>query len=1385
MKIYNNILVFLSLCISGLSAQKPNLNTNEILNFKKYSTTEGLSQRSVVAIAQDSQGYLWFGTRYGLNKFDGHTFKNYYYDSTNDQSLSDSWITALAVDKASNIWIGTKNGLNKYNPHEDNFERVQVGSGDKKDYLYGEIWDIYNDDTDLWIATNRGLWKLNTTTNETTTYKHKINSPSSPSSNKALSLIKSHEGFLWVCTDTSIDRYNQQTDVFSHYDYPNSHSPLKAKNNNVVLFEDTLANLWLGYDGGLAIFDVQTNTFVDYLLPNGDKAIDGNVRAIYEDENQNLWIGTYQGLYLFFPKNQSLLNYQHDVTSPNSLSQNSIYDIVADSRDDIWIGTWAGGINYLDKNSNFFKSFGAGADNNNLNYKVVSSIVEDNHKNLWVGTEGGGLNFYAQTTKSFKYYTHDPENNNSLIDNNVKALLKDHLGNLWIGTHNKGIDHVSLEKDTPIFEHIGNSQNPNGPSSNRITSLLEDTNNNIWVGTDNGGLNLYNTEKKTFSHIPDHKNVLGSFIYTISKGSNNNVLVGGKNGLAKIAVATNKISKISFKPNENTTYSIQKVISIYEDPNEIIWVGTEGDGLFSYNQKTNESQRYGLQEGLPDEVIYAIVPDGDENLWLSTNKGLSKMNPEFSTFKNYTLSDGIQGSEFNYGAFLKKKDGEIIFGGVNGFTIFAPDQIKEDSFMPPLVIQSLNIRNKGLKNFEKGTSRIELKHNQNDIIFDYVALGYSQPNKNLYAYKLEGFDSDWNYVGTSRTATYTNLFDGDYTFKVKATNSDGIWNETPISVVISIAPPLWQTWWAYLIYLLLAAMIFAVVRKYSIVRIREKAELEQERFAREREEEINRLKLQLFTNISHDFRTPLTLIIGPLKRMIDERSGNHTLQQRLQGMYRNASILLQLINQLLDFRKSEAGKIKLSARKLDMVPFLQSIKLSFEELAKERQIDYQLITKSDSIDVWFDKIEMKKVVINLLSNAFKFTPKGGTILIKASIVQNENKDKASGFFKLVVEDNGRGIREEDIEFIFDRYFQLGQRHELRSGTGVGLALAKDIVTLHKGKISVDSSLEKGTCFTILLPLGRAHLRPQEISPVTDGDDDNETMLLNSYDPTQINIGWVNKEGAQDEIDNTRHPFDKNLDTLLLVEDNLEVRSFIKGLFKNKYNLLEAPNGIHGINIAQNNPIDLIISDIMMPEMDGIEFCKRIKADIKTSHIQVILLTARTSTKIQKIGFNTGADAYITKPFDADLLILQVENLLKSRQKLTDKFRKEFILEPKEMVFESPDEIFLGRAIGIIEEYVSESNFNASTLVEKMHMSQSVLYRKLKTLTGQSISEFIRTIKLKKAAQMLQKTDLNIANIAYEVGFNDIKYFRTCFKKVFGCTATQYRKEKAPEVDESS
>jgi len=650
-------------------------------------------------------------------------------------------------------------------------------------------------------------------------------------------------------------------------------------------------------------------------------------------------------------------------------------------------------------------------------------------------------------------------------------------------------------------------------------------------------------------------------------------------------------------------------------------------------------------------VIYSILPDDNGNIWMSTNKGLSRLNIKTKEVKNFDESDGLQGNEFNYGAYLKNKKGQLFYGGTSGFTIFNPNNIKEDTFMPPIEITSFNVSNKPYINNIKSQELITLTYNQNDISFDFVSLGYSQPRKSLYAYKLEGFDTDWNFIGNKKTATYTNLNSGNYTFKVKGSNGDGLWNDNAAMLKLKIHPPLWKTTIAYLSYVLLTIGLVLFIRKYTLLRISDRNELKRERLDKEKMEEVNQLKLQLFTNISHDFRTPLTLIIGPLRKMLKEKKVDLEVYEKLEGMNRNASILLQLINQLLDFRKSEAGKLHLHASKKDIIPFIENIKLSFEELAKERNIEYVFKTSNKSINVWFDQIEMKKVVLNILSNAFKFTPANGKIILKALSVKKNSLD----YFKLVIKDSGKGIPKKDLEFVFDRYFQLGQKNELRSGTGVGLALAKDIVKLHHGTISAASENGEGTEFEVLLPMGNEHLKSTELIEEDDTYNDNDVLHqnLDYYQPSHIKAGWINENAIVE-----KNRFNETLPSILLVEDNIEVRDFIKNIFINDFNIFEAKNGKEGLYIAQLTPIDVIVSDVMMPEMDGIEFCTNIKLDIRTSHIPVILLTARTSSKFQKIGYKTGADVYITKPFDADLLELQVINIIKSRKSLVDKFKKE-------------------------------------------------------------------------------------------------------------------------------
>ncbi|WP_282080406.1 hybrid sensor histidine kinase/response regulator transcription factor [Aquimarina algiphila] len=1337
------------------------------LKFKNYSTKDGLSQRSVTSILQDQQEFIWFGTRYGLNKFDGNTFKKYYHNSEDLHSISNNWITAIVADNQGTIWVGTKKGLNRYISNEDNFLRVKKTNLAKE--LYDdEIWDIKVQDTSfLWIATNQGLNRFNKRTNNVLTFKHNDKNPTSISSSKIRKILITSTADLWICTSEKIDVYDVKKNSFKHINYPNNATPTITKNNSTALFQDSCDNIWLGYDKGLAIFNPKSETFEDFRL-NSEVALTSSVRTLCEDRSGNLWIGSYDGLYKLDQENNSLYKYEHDIINPKSLSQNSVYKIMEDSRGDLWVGTWAGGISYYDKSSNNFTVFSEGVSTKNLNYNIVSSIVEDEEENLWIGTEGGGINFYNKKRGTFIYYKHDPKDSNSLSANNVKAIIKDSKGDFWVGTHDGGLNQVIINKNTKTFiRYKNNPTDSTSLSDNKITALEEDAYFNIWVGTNEGGLNCYNRYTNSFERIKDPDNLLGNFIYKILKSTKDNLLfIGSENGLAQIDIITKKINKINFRNKINTSFTLSPVTNIFQESTHSLWVGTEGDGLYNYNTATKKSTRYGLHNKLSGQVIYAILPDDNNNIWLSTNNGLSRLDLITKKTKNFDETGGLQGNEFNYGAYLKTKEGNLLFGGTNGFTVFDPSLIKTDTFIPSISITSFQVRNKLFKVVTDTLESITLNHNQNDFSFNFVALGYSQPNKNQYAYKLEGFDIDWNFNGNNNTAVYTNLNPGNYTFKVKASNIDGIWNENARTIQLRINYPFWKTWWAYLIYLLLSSIVFWLIRKYTLLRIHDRNELKKERLDKEQMEEVNRLKLLLFTNISHDFRTPLTLIIGPLRRMIKDKSGDDYVQNQLTGMYRNASILLQLINQLLDFRKSEAGKLLIHASKYDMVLFVKNIRLSFSELAKNRNIKYTFESSKESIETWFDKIEMKKVILNILSNAFKFTPKNGTISIKISNHVSINDNANNNYVKIEISDSGKGISKEDLEFVFDRYFQLGQQNELRSGTGVGLALAKDIVELHHGKIYAESTLGEGSCFTILLLLGNSHLSPQEIIE----EEYTENDLFEYDEVARIKSGWIREDAGA-----VKTEFDSALPSILLVEDNIEVRQFIKEIFDGDFNVFEAENGEVGVNSARLNPIDVIVSDVMMPEMDGVEMCSKIKSDIRTSHIPIILLTARTSSKIQKVGYETGADIYLTKPFNAETLKLQVRNILKSRKYLIDKFKKDILLEPKEITVVSTDEIFLKKAMNVIEENLSNIEFNVSDFIDKMFMSQSVLYRKIKVLTGQSISEFIRSIRLKKASQLLSQTDMNIANIAYDVGFNDLKYFRKCFKSVFKETPSQYRK----------
>jgi signal transduction histidine kinase/ligand-binding sensor domain-containing protein/DNA-binding response OmpR family regulator len=1375
MKLRNVLLiVFVNLLVCSLFSQTE--SDFKTMNFKHLSIAEGLSQSSVICILQDHKGFLWFGTRDGLNRYDGYTFKKYRYNSQDSGSLSNSYIRSLYEDENNNLWVGTNNGLNQYIADKDCFKRYSQNLGKSQSESVNEIWSIVSHSKDyLWLGTGFGLKKFDIK-NGTFSRYNIIDNKKRGSDNITRNLLKTSDGNLWICSNTGVDFYNPKRKIKIHY------SNIRNGANSVpidlpIIYQDSDKKIWLGSKGGLALFNKKKNLFEEFVINSSViPKIVHEVRTIQQDYLGNLWVGTYNGLYIINGNKSSISHALHDENDPNSLSQNSVYKIFEDSKGDIWVGTYAGGVNFYDRSYDLFKNISSGTNNSKLNYKVVSSIIEDPNQNLWIGTEGGGINFLNRKTGLFSYYKHSDNDPNSLSTDNVKSIIQTKSGNFWIGTHDGGLNFLNPNQKPFKFKKYTTIAGDNRSlSNNRIISLFEDYKNNIWIGTSGGGINVLENGSKSITRIQDPSEYIGAIIYSITKTHDKNVLlITGNKGLAKVNCTTHKIIPIHYKVIKDL-YNTSATLYAYEDANKNLWIATEGDGLYYYNTATRKSSKYGISQGLPNEVIYGILADDYNNLWISTNHGLSRFNFTSHQFKNFDMSDGLLGNEFNYGSFLKLKNGNLMFGGENGINFFSPNSIVENAFIPSVYIASILVNNKPFLNKNEVENEIELKYNQNDFSINFVALSYSQPNKNQYAYKLEGFDKDWNYVGNRKSATYTNIDAGDYVFKVKASNSDGLWNEKGAVINVEILPAPWRSWWAYLIYLMLFIASLLVIRKYSLIRIHEKNELKQERLEKEKIEEINQLKLQLFTNISHDFRTPLTLIIGPLERMLAKKMGNSYIQEQHETMHRNASVLLQLVNQLLDFRKSESGKLQLKESKNNIVPFVENIKLSFDELAKEKQINYSFQASSQDIEVWFDTINLKKVIYNLLSNAFKFTPNGGEISIALSTtVENNKKGKPTNFFELVIRDSGKGIPQKNLKFIFDRFYQLNEDENVRSGTGtgIGLALVKNIVKLHKGIIKTISSEGEGSSFIVLLPLGKEHLKEDKILNSTEDPIDNESSFY--LDKSNYLLDNLSDNDTIEEGFNK----DKSLPILLIVEDNKEVRTFIKNIFISHYVVYEAENGQKALDIANKNSIDLIISDVMMPVMDGIELCSKIKTNILTSHIPVILLTAKTSEESQKTGYTTGADAYITKPFNTNLLEVRVNNILKFRKSLIEKFKKDTILEPKELTATSADEMFLQKAIDLIEQNMTNTAYTINDFISEMNMSRSVLYRKLKALTNQSITEFIRTIKLKRAGQLILKSQLSISEIAFDLGFNDLKHFRTSFQKLYNELPSQYRANHA-------
>lgn len=1368
------------------------------IKFKTLSSREGLSSSLAWCMAQDNHGFIWIGTFDGLSLYDGYEFKTYRHSESDSNTISHNYIFGLLFDKNDRLWIGTPKGIDLYDASKNHFIRyspsLKPGTNNPNTFWLYE--DLQNR---IWVGTSDGINLFNEETQQFE--RHSITSELGISS-QVTAFHQDKTGKYWLGTYGeglfTWDPERRERNLYVHH--PNSTTSLADNQVNTV-FEDSRGDVWVGTFEGLNKFDPKSQTFIGYKNdPDNPKSLSiNNINRIEEGHDGNLWIGTTDGgLNHFNLKSNSFTVYKRDSKDAYSLSDNAVKDIMIDEAGGLWVATFRG-VSYSHNYQMQFdhiehKEYDPGS----LTDNYVTSLFKDRKGTIWAGNRIG-ISKYIPETKSFIHYKHDPLDPSSPPDGAILNISEDQEGHLWSITHTGIVSKFDRSKNK-FTRYIPDPENDESvrPKSNYVYCTQD---GNVWVGFF-GGISKFNKDEESFSHyfLPDSLGVTQPL--TLFEDINENLWVTSWGGIYWFDREKNIFSIKQDFPKEIWPY---ETTQIHEDNNANLWIGSAYNGLIFYNTTKGTFKIYSNNNDLPDINIKGILDDEEGNLWLSSNDGLYRFNPRTKEYKEYGLFDGLKNKGFILRSCVKADDGRLFFSGPHGISAFYPKEIKKNPHPPKVIITDFQLFNKSvsigenspLKNSITETKEIELSYKQTVLSFEFVALNFISPEKNSYAYKMEGFDDEWNYSGTRRYATYTNLPPGKtYTFHVKASNNDEVWNEEGITVEIYIKPPFWTTWWFYSL-LAFGAMIIL----YGIYRLRTRQLYLQRRqlarMVKERTEEvesqkevlaahasrlktanheiklknkkirkqasklkvIDQLKTRFLANISHEFRTPLTLILIPLEEMILANEANPDTKAQLSIMNRNARRLLQLINQLLDISKIENGNVPLELTHQDVISYMRALASSFQSLAQKHQIDYQFFCNTSELFASFDKDKLEKIGYNLISNALKFTPDGGTVQVGVNEI-TLTVDEASGmalepgkYIQILVNDSGPGISPEHLPYIFDRFYQAeGSKVRKSHGTGIGLALTKELVELHGGKIHVKSELNKGSCFSVLLPCI-----------------DQEDGVLSTPDFKDLGLTEA-IETETEEVDATFASAKKDSPLLLIVEDNKDLRQQIKRIFSAEFRVEEAEDGIEGWENACKFMPDLIISDIMMPGKDGLTLCNQLKSDPATSHIPTILLSAVIDG--EEAGLRKGADDYITKPFNATTLVLKVKNLLETRQKFRESICRDLgiasIKRSKKSGAVNPnDSLFIEKATEIALEHLTDQNFEMQTLYKALGMSRTLVYRKMKSLTGLGPNEFIRRIRLNKASQLLKKGDMVVEEVMDQVGFNHRSYFVKCFKKEFG------------------
>lgn len=1342
------------------------------LKFRHLTIDNGLSQNAVYSILQDSQGFMWFGTKDGLNRYDGRNFVVYQHNPFDTTTISDSFVKKMYKDSRGRIWTGSLSGeINVFYREAEIFQRISLLSDTGEKINSNEITEITEGpDGTMWIGTiGDGLLNIFVEENNENSFTFKqylndLNNDQSLSSNVVSSLLIDENGTLWVGTDNGLNKFHADSELFTRSYFETKHQDAPRSSGDYKICSMHLSQegneFWIGTQSGIVKFDQHSGNYEFYPHQYEVNLYGwGSVNLIAEDKRGHFWLGTAVGLMRFDPSTKQYTYYQHDPLNPQSLSHNLISSLLIDNTDILWAGTSGLGINILDFKASRFPTLVRTPDpSSRITGFSIRSILEDTSGDVWISADV--LYRWDRETGTLKSFENSPDRIDDFGNTDAYSMIQATDGNLWTASPRGLFRHDPVSKETRLYSHT--IEVNEGIFYPEVNAVFEDRDSSIWIATRNHFSKMLDKEAGTFQHYQYNSSEISNdtprpIIFQDLDGI---FWIGTSDGLVRFDSSANEHITYRNDSSDSNSLSNNHIKSILEDPVQpetTLWIGTSG-GLNKFNYRTDTFEHFTEDDGLPNEVVYGILPDDDGNLWLSTNKGLSRFNPQTKTFRNFDVRDGLQSNEFNTGAYFKSKSGELFFGGIGGLNYFYPNKIVDNPNEPPVVLTGLKIGDKDisyrtdpelLQAAVSETGEVNLSY-QNDVItFEFASLDFSSPDKNQYAYKLDGYNDDWIYSGNLGSATYTNLPHGEYTFRVKGSNNDGLWNEEGLSLAVIISPPWWRTWWAYGMYTILLLNGLYLLRRYELNRFNLENQLEIERIQTDTLRNLDQLKSHFFANISHEFRTPLTLIIGQIETLL-ERNVSRVEKQKLKSVNQNAERLLELINQLLDLSKLEAGKMQLDAEPQNIVSFLRNLLYSFESLAESKNISLNFSSIRANILVKFEADKMEKVFSNLFSNALKFTEAGGRIDLSIQIPDSKHVE-------IMIKDSGIGIPEERVDHIFDRFYQVDtsntRKHE---GTGIGLSLAFELIKLHDGSITVTSKEKVGTEFKIQLPHEESLMTSQ------DGVINNQVATA-TPNPTKPAIFDFETLLAEHE------------EIILIVEDNKDVRRFIREQLESDYKILEAGNGLEGIAMSQRTIPNLIITDLMMPEMDGYQFSQKIRSDEKTSHIPIIMLTAKAGLDPKIEGLEIGIDAYLTKPFHVKELQTRVKILIQQRKKLKKQFSTATYFKPSAVAKSSVDQTFLKNAIDIIEKNFCNEDFRVEHFAESLNMSVSQLNRKLNALIDQPAGTFIRSLRLQRSAELLNHTDKTIAEICYEVGFNDQAYFSRAFKKQFGKSPSSYRK----------